>query len=72
MSLQETETHYIAPELCARFGGHNDSWPWRLLMDEDVNFPRAIRVRGPGCVRLSELEKREDANCSHKAREVHS
>jgi hypothetical protein len=72
MSLQETETHYIAPELRAHAGGHSDVWLWRLLMDEKANFPRAIWVRDLKCVRLSKLAKRADANRSHKAREVHA
>ena len=69
MSLQTGETYITAPQLRARFGGRSDVWLWRLLNDNQANFPRPVMVRRQRYFRISEVESWEESNRA-KAKEV--
>ena len=62
MSLQPSETYITAPQLRKRFGGRSDVWLWRLLNDEQANFPRPVIVRRCRYFPLSEIEAWEASN----------
>ena len=62
MSLQNSETYITAPQLRVRFGGRSDMWLWRLLNDEQANFPRPVMVRGVRYFQLLEVQQWEEVN----------
>jgi predicted DNA-binding transcriptional regulator AlpA len=70
MSLQTGETYITAPQLRARFGGRSDVWLWRLLNDNQANFPRPVMVRNVRYFRLDEIEAWEEANRSKPKKEA--
>jgi predicted DNA-binding transcriptional regulator AlpA len=62
MSLQQSETYLTAPQLRERFGGRSDVWLWRLLKDEQANFPKPVIIRKCRYFPLSEVEAWVAAN----------